>query len=634
VRLVVSAISALRPRSVVTLRRLPRALSSTTAGATVVAVADFFRKIFTECIYDRVKSEYSSSLHLIEALGTRRGVTNFFEIFQNLVESLPDENQLQGIASRMRDSQYHMEDDRPSDEFLSIKFDTLKEYPYLFRMVTGMETIQWTRLSPSELITMVDEHTNLTELRTYLEKMFEELPYFREMMADLDPSRNDVMEPIQIDNEVFFVELEQLILEMDEMRREHISIDETPVNDDAAAAAASVVETRWGDYSSDEDYTGAFTKLTVTPDISKEISGSIIEIPMDLKNYCPDLHEAIRLWVSKRTNHGFVLREDTSTSMRGESYKYGKLDSSNLPTELAKMNSLDRIALESFFKLFATLQISPSYLLRTNSQDSAGAYVLNLIFNYIHKDAGDQKKYINISLKNGDAGERLLKSRFYNLFLTGSGCANMMWRSFHVMLNFMIKNELKREEALVMLTEYEKTCFTTLPGMLNNSYKTVMKVEERTVETQLKGKTKITKQVVRRPGKDVPKLNLSRAPIDVSEMESLSILISDFNNLEDVAQKVCERITSVDILRKAKVCSVVSEMAYAKISTLRKIFRIRKDAIRQQLAENGAKKVTAAAWLVAKNQVLEKIPRIDVNDLNLRWDIDVVSQRATLLMKT
>jgi len=602
---------------------------------TVQAVADLFRKTFTEFIYERAKSDYSSSLPLIEALGTRRGVTDFFEVFQKLEESLPDDALVEEIASRLREAHsYSDHEDQVCEEFKAARSEAANENPMLFRYATGGTTSEWKRMSPLEFIQKVTEHTNLNDLRDYLDKMSAETPHFREMMADLDPKRNDVLEPIQIDEDVFFVELESIILELDEMRRSHISIDETPVNDPAVAAAAAVAETRWGDYSSDEDYNGVFTKLTVTPNISNEISGTIVEVPMDLKNFCPDLYEAIRLWVSKREEHGFSLREDTSTSMRGESYKHGRMDSSTLPTDLGKMNSLDRIAVESFFKLFATLQISPSYLLKTNSQDSVGAYVLNLIFNYVHKDAGDQKRYISISLKNGDAGEKLLKSRFYSLFQTGSGCANMLWRSFHVMLNYMIKNELKNADALVMLAEYEKTCFTTLPGMLNNSYKTVMKVEERTIETQVKGKTKITKQIVRRPGKDVPKLNLSRAPISMAEMESLSPLITEFNKIEEVAQKVCESIVSVDILRKAKVCSVVSEMAYAKISTLRKIFRSRKDAIRQQLAENGAKKVTAAAWLVAKNQILERIPRIDVKDLNLDWDISTVSQRATLLMKT
>jgi hypothetical protein len=273
-------------------------------------------------------------------------------------------------------------------------------------------------------------------------------------------------------------------------------------------------------------------------------------------------------------------------------------------------------------RLFYTLKERPDALLAKDKQDIVSCYTLSLIFKKF-RSAERYKQWCDIALKNGDGGKSVVKTRFYALFTTGSGYANCLWDLFHKMLYTQLKN-VDDELADEMIASFAKLCFTSPNGMLTNSYQTCTRTSKETQQTVVNGKVKNILREVKRKGQLVPKLSLNRAPLKQAEMEALQPVIDKFNDFESVLSDVVRKLDDVhNEFKVAIAAKTVANFAYSKTSIFRKLIKSRKEAIRLKIttsAENN--KVNQSTWLTAQTIILKDAQDVDVNSLNLVWDVE------------
>jgi len=320
----------------------------------------------------------------------------------------------------------------------------------------------------------------------------------------------------------------------------------------------------------------------------------------------------------------------TESTFRRDGFKYPGLYKSADNSQFKKLNVLERQALTDLNKLFALLILRPDVELRNNDKSTPATYALYLIFRKL-KMTDKNSRYVNISMKNGDAGEMLLKTRFYSLFDTGSSCVNELWIAFHTMFLAIVEKE-SDDKLNDLLSSFQEKCFTSTDGMLVNSYKIV----KRTVTIKKKIRTKTgrivdSKDTSERSGKDIPVLALAKAPLKEKEIAALQPLQSQFNDFAKVVDSIDDKVNSNNIFKKARIVEEVTKIAYSKIGTLRKFIKQRKGAIREEISRE-KKEVNQVNWLAAQAIILDKVKDIDVKSLELTWDINKLSGEIQTLL--
>jgi hypothetical protein len=294
------------------------------------------------------------------------------------------------------------------------------------------------------------------------------------------------------------------------------------------------------------------------------------------------------------------------------------------------LNILERQALTDVNKLFALLVLRPDVELRNNDKSAPATYALYLIFRKL-KMTDKNSRYVNISMKGGDAGERLLKTRFYSLFSTGSSCADELWLAFHIMFLAIVEKE-SDEKLNDLLASFQEKCFTSTDGMLVNSYKTVKRITTVKKKTRTKsGRVVDSKDTIEKSGKDVPVLALAKAPLKEKEIAALQPIQNQFNDFAKVVDAIDKNVTSDNIFKKARIVEEVTKIAYSKIGTLRKFIKRRKGAIREEISRE-KKEVNQVNWLSAQATILEKDKDIDVKSLDLPWDVKKLSEEIQTLL--
>jgi hypothetical protein len=378
---------------------------------------------------------------------------------------------------------------------------------------------------------------------------------------------------------------------------------------------------QWGDYSSSDEDENISSVLNSFGE-SSEKGG--IEVPKDFDEQFPSIDRAWRKlcahwnWPYKRTGQtmaqsGFIANH------------YGFVDEDERSELLSKLNDDQKLNLKTFVNFLASPLYKPESLHDSHSNIVA-TWVASLMLKYKYKDDED-KSLLRIALKGSDGGENLVRSRCYACFTTGSQGLMMLWNSVTKMINKQIQVS-KSVEIEETLKESSEMCYTTVDGMLSNTYNIVSKeqwVKEETTTGRGQKKEKRVKKM--RLGKDKPSLNSANLILKPTERVKLSVKLENFNNIEKFARNVCEKHADVkDPLSRPRLIKKVVFLAYAKISEIRRTNKERRNLIRakaQGLA--GEKTISQSQWTTAESELMSGFPEIDSTIFDhLKWSMDEI----------
>jgi hypothetical protein len=388
---------------------------------------------------------------------------------------------------------------------------------------------------------------------------------------------------------------------------------------------------RWGDYSDSENEFSVMLNTCLGSSIEKEENSLLL--PNDMELYLRPLYDGIKKWCEHRKWSLHLSATDTFQSS-GFPTKITSLD--GMSDSLKKIEKKDVLqGITTLHAMFACLNTRPDVLVNNDKTDTVGSYVMSII--YQRKKLADEGsgELSKISLKNTDAGRSVLLNRLTWLFPLSQKPKELLWNAFHKMLNSMIDNELVDEDVIDdMLASYADRCFTSLEGMLANCYKVVIKTETIMEESKdSRNRVVAKKKQVRRTGRDIPKLTLNRAPVTIEESTLLTPYINTFNNFEEVAKLAFDKMPA-NTFAKAAVAKVTVDLAYIKVSPIRRLIKKRKDAIRQEALSGSEKKITNITWLAAQAKVLKESEKLGVDvTKQLSWDVDEIVSKATALLK-
>jgi hypothetical protein len=424
------------------------------------------------------------------------------------------------------------------------------------------------------------------------------------------------------------------IVKLDNARKEKLPKMEAPSDNDAKRKddSGTVEHIGWGDLSDDDEAREIAASLA-TYGLGKETTISkpnTISIPEGMKDMLPDIHKIIEKWTGK---YGYDLEIDTTNTMRSCGFKFQNLYNEDYENNIKQVNLLDKKKLADLHSLFSFLVLRPDIALKQNERNVCATYALFLIFKKF-KMSDKNRKYCKISLKNGDAGESILLDGIRSLFSMKLTAANMIWKAFHVMFIHALESAMKTQKDRIeaMLESFSTTCFTSTQGMLNNAYRDVTKtVMVEVEETSKKGKSSKSKRPTRRTGKDVPAITLSKVPLRDEELKKLQAVQEHFNNFAKIVDEVNSKIDSKKTFQKAIVVEKITEIAYSKISILRRHIKERKNAIREKIALE-KKTVNQMSWLPAQAEILadEKITEIKSEDFS--WDVNALVTQISPLV--
>lgn len=390
---------------------------------------------------------------------------------------------------------------------------------------------------------------------------------------------------------------------------------------------------RWGDYTSSSEEEDDFSSLMGSFGKTGVSSKSFIEVPKDFEEKFPRVHRA---WVKLATKWGWDVKvADCTFSAEGFiGSDYGAADEQERIAILSKLKDTERINLNTFCAGLLSVLYQPEDIATQEHGPVISGFVTSLFLRDKYKNDERSMKLMQISLKGQDAGQEMIRSRYHACFKTGSKCASTLFATTIKMLTKIISR--CTDDVKERVCSNSDLCFTSYHGMMGNCFHTVSrKVVEDVEATDKRGKTKRTRKTTMRSGKDVP--NLSAAGLELNQKESEKIRAHEvsFNKLNEVVEELLEKNrAATDPLKTAKVVKCVVELAYSKLSTLRRLNKERRNAIRakaQALAGEG-KNVTSAEWLKSRKELLSSFEEIsDDTYASFKWDADAINSSLGLV---
>jgi len=377
--------------------------------------------------------------------------------------------------------------------------------------------------------------------------------------------------------------------------------------------------TRWGDYESSDEEVDFFSK-TINKLGGAGVQSTEIEIPSDFELVLPHIYS---MWKKRATKWNWTLKV-TDVSLVREGFIFPGGDENRVEAMLQALSEDKKRNLTAFICLLCSVAIAPETLERKDQGQHVASFVTSLFLINSCKNNDDKLKLAKLALKNSDGGRFSLLEKAYSCFLTGTGCATMLFNSVEKMLKKIASTASDKDKAAV-LSRCSSLCFTTKKGMLTNCYRLVEKRGTEKVETKnKKGKTVTSIRSVTRKGRDKPCLKSSDMITSNIERIKLRRCEASFNIIDAVADEVFDKIkNSKDILKDAKASRLIADLAYAKMADIRKIEKSRRNAVRsraKELAEG--KKIDTNYWLAATRELLPNFEEIDDVILEqLKWDI-------------
>jgi hypothetical protein len=372
---------------------------------------------------------------------------------------------------------------------------------------------------------------------------------------------------------------------------------------------------RWGDVSSSsEDELLACAISSLSKKSEKKTPG--VDFPEDFEDCFPTPAKKI---IKFCDSQGWEFRLTKGTRLRDQGFVEfkenpdGTIDSSN-------MGNNQILALASFYAAIASMSIQPKSLVEKGDTEVAVTYVCSLIAK--HKLSEDNPELLKIALKNGDGGKAVLRGRFYFLTKTGSTAIKLIIEGVEKILEKFAREFPKDQITKDILDQITDRAFTSIDGMMENSYRTAM-VDAVQYEEKLdrKGKTSKVQVKVKKLHRVVPDLTSGTNPLKPEELSKLNEVKEKFNDRKTIINKRIADLSDTTILSKPKICREVVLEAYSKLQNFKTIMKDRVVRIRSKAtALNNGTKPTPANWAQAKAEVLAESLQISDSVWDgLRW---------------
>jgi hypothetical protein len=342
-----------------------------------------------------------------------------------------------------------------------------------------------------------------------------------------------------------------------------------------------------------------------------------VDLPQDFDTCFPLLNSRIQRFCE---HHEWDVRYVEGTKLRAQ----GLIDfreEGDGTLILDRVQDEGRIALATLYASVASLFIQPSSLVDEDNTEVAVTYVCSMIAR--EKLSGESKDYLRVALKGGDGGKAVFHGRLYYLTRSGSSAMKLVIEAVEKLLGKFVR-EIPNDRLTTEVVEQVKNrAFTSLDGMLDNSYRTTRVASTRQVrQTDRRGRTITAPVRVMKQHKIVPDLTAAKAPLKPQELTRLNQLRDSFNDRKAEVMKRIGRLTSPTLFDTPKVCIEVTAEAYSKLQGFKAILRDRTAGIRERAMQlNDGNKPGPGHWVTAKSELLREAPDIPEAIWNdLRWD--------------
>jgi hypothetical protein len=377
----------------------------------------------------------------------------------------------------------------------------------------------------------------------------------------------------------------------------------------------------WGDLSSSEDENdsklkSALEKLHFKGD--KKKSG--ITLPKDFKSCFPIIGEKIENYCQ---SIGWQVFYAPDTLLKNQGLISFSLEEREGEMFFAIGNPDDndaRVALASLYASVATLSFQPQYVTNEDNTEVATTYMCSLLAeHHLAKKGGE---FVKIALKNGDGGKTVLSGRIYSLCKTGSSAPKLVLEAILKLMDQRAR-EIQPEQINKEVVDFiQKQAFTSIEGMLANSYRTQIKfVNETYEEKDKKGKSVRKTRRVKKNSRLAPDLVVSNQPLKPEEFSKANSLREAFNDRKKEVERRMRQESQPELLTQPKLCKAVVDEAYQKLASYKEILKARTQQIREAATKlNEGKTPTPGHWAAAKSEVLSKTPDIPESVWNsLKW---------------
>jgi hypothetical protein len=385
----------------------------------------------------------------------------------------------------------------------------------------------------------------------------------------------------------------------------------TFASDDWLQVKQPVKETRpkktlfWADASSsseDELLISAISSLS--KESPKKTPG--IDLPEDFAACFP----AIAAKLSKTCNtFNWDCRYVKGTNLRAQGLvQFQETETGDIKSD--HLTDSNRIALASLYAAAASLSVQPQCLVAEDDTEVAVTYVCSLIAQ--RKLGAENPELMKIALKNGDGGQAVLRGRFFSLTKTGSSAMKLVIEAMEKLLDKFARElsiDLLKGEVLKQVTDRS---FTSLDGMMENSYRTTLVESFSTEErTDRRGKLARTKVKVKKLHKIVPDLSTGSYPLKPSEVTRINNLRDAFNNRKAEIETRLGKVSESTFLDRPRICREVVQEAYTKLQAFKSLMKDRVVKIRERAtALNNGNKPGPVHWTTAKTEILKDTPDI------------------------
>jgi len=370
---------------------------------------------------------------------------------------------------------------------------------------------------------------------------------------------------------------------------------------------------RWGDLSSSEDekMNNALNSLVRTK-ISEKPS---IDLPEDFQSYFPTPYNLMKECCDK---FGWEINLSKPTLAEGgiKDFKEENDGSVTIPNN----DAATQAALLTLYAAAACLSLKPEEISKHKENEVAVTYFCSLLAKI--KLGSNNRDYWKIAFKSGDGGEKVFKERIISLTRTG----NMAISKVHTALVKLLHKRAKSldDSCFDKNTKdiIKQKSFTTIEGMMQNSYTSNYVDAWEEIEVVKNNKRKVEKQKVKKLQVNVPNISLTRNVFTAKEITNLERLKKSFNDRKSVIEKrLRDKQDDEDFFLVAKVTKEVIDEAYAKLKPLKAAVGRRMQTIRSKATEIAkGVKPNPAQWEEGRAYMLKNITEIS-DDVykNLEW---------------